>query len=125
MARVTGIGGVFFTCKDPEKTVSWYREKLGLDIGEYGFCAFEWRSKDGVEAQTVWTPFPADTDYFGPSGSSVMINYTVDNLDEFLTELKAKGVRIDDERQEYDYGRFAWVYDDEGKKIELWEPRKA
>lgn len=123
MAKVTGIGGVFFKSKDPEKIRHWYSKKLGLNTDKYG-TSFEWRqSRDpNQKGFTVWGPFSADTEYFNPSEKEFMINLRVDNLRELLDELKDQEVQIIGEIQEYEYGLFTHIIDPEGTKIELWEP---
>ena len=126
MKRVTGIGGIFFKANDPTSLKQWYSDHLGIDAGEYG-ATFEWRDKDdpSQEGQTAWSPFPHDTKYFDPSKSSFMINYRVADLDGLLNTLRAAGVTVDDRVENYDYGRFAWISDPEGNRIELWEPNSA
>ena len=121
--KVTGIGGIFFTCKDPEKVKDWYRDKLGLVTNEYG-SVFEFRSAEKPESKgyLVWSPFPDDTQYFQPSPRPFMINYRVENIEELVHELRASGVEICDEIASYDYGKFVHIMDPEGNKIELWEP---
>ena len=118
-----GIGGVFFKSADHGQLRSWYADHLGIDHGSHG-TAFKWRAADQpeVERATAWSIFPAASTYFDPSESRFMINYIVDNLDAILAKLAASGVRIDPKREDYEYGRFAWIYDPEGNKIELWEP---
>lgn len=119
MKRVTGIGGVFFKCKDPKKVTNWYQEHLGLDTNPYG-ATFEWyESPDSSsKAQTQWTPFPEDSNYFD---KDIMINYRVENLEVLVDELKKEGVTIVDEIESYDYGKFVHILDLEGNKIQLWE----
>lgn len=126
MKKVTGIGGVFFKSQDPASLKEWYRTHLGIDAGEYG-ATFSWRETDdsSKEGQTVWSPFPKDTKYFDPSSAPFMINYRVADLDSLLKELRAAGVTVDDRVETYDYGRFGWVMDPEGNRIELWEPGTA
>ncbi len=119
MARVTGIGGVFFKTRDRAALIAWYKEHLGLDPSEHGSVAFQWSDPGGV---TVWGPFDHDTDYFDPSSAPFMINYRVDDLDGLLAKLRAAGVTVDDKVEEYDYGRFGWIMDPEGNRLELWEP---
>ena len=122
---VTGIGGVFFRTEDAASMRDWYREMLGLDIDEsFGGTVFHWRSADGGDehGQTLWAPFAADSSYFEPGTASFMINYRVSDLDALLTHLAARGVRRVGEIEAHPYGRFAWVLDPEGRKIELWEP---
>jgi len=128
MQRATGIGGIFFKCDDPEKMYQWYEKHLGLKRTPDGAVMFEWRQKDKDEAEpgmTVWSLFPRSSSYFDPSRASFMINYRVENLDALLEALRAEGVEIDPKREDYDYGRFAWIMDPEGNRIELWEPPKA
>ncbi|HEX9341048.1 MAG TPA: VOC family protein [Thermoplasmata archaeon] len=125
-ARVTGIGGIFFTAKDPAGMVEWYREHLGIHI-EDSVALFTWRGgKDGrAQGHTVWSIFPADTKYFGEDGASFMINYRVKDLDEVLASLQAEGVEVARNVEDSEYGRFRWITDSEGNRIELWEPPKT
>lgn len=113
--RVVGIGGIFFRSHDPEKLAAWYHEHLGIPPGGGSEL---WETQQGI---VVFAPFKKDTEYY-PKEQSVMVNFRVTDLDGLLVELKGKGVRIDDKRQDEAYGRFAWIYDIEGNKIELWEP---
>ncbi|XLS29561.1 VOC family protein [Flavobacteriaceae bacterium M23B6Z8] len=121
--RVTGIGGVFFTSENPQKLKEWYKERLGLPVDQYG-CSFKWRPENDPEkiAMTQWSPFEAKTSYFEPSTKNFMLNYRVENLVELLKILKEEGVTIVGEMEEYEYGKFGWIMDPEGNKIELWEP---
>lgn len=121
--RVIGIGGIFFKSPDHARLRSWYAENLGIDHGEHGRM-FQWRPADGTEPEriTIWSIFPGSSTYFGPSDSGFMINYIVDDLDAMLRKLEKSGARIDPKRDDHDYGRFAWVYDPDGNKIELWQP---
>lgn len=123
MKRVTGIGGVFFKCKDPDKVKDWYNKHLGLKTDQWG-TNFEWRESDNseVKGHTQWSPFTDDTKYFEPSQKDFMINYRVENLVELIEELKNEGVTVVDEIETYDYGKFVHILDVEGNKIELWEP---
>ncbi len=123
MKRVTGIGGLFFKCKDPEKTKSWYKDHLGIHSDQYG-AMFHWRQASGPEKPgcTVWNPFQEKSDYFAPSEKSFMFNYRVHDLEKLLVLLKEEGVQIVGEMESYDYGKFAWIMDPDGHKIELWEP---
>ena len=126
MQRVTGIGGIFFKSSEPKKLYGWYEKHLGIKSDLNSGAMFKWR-EDGdptQEGMTVWAIFPRDTKYFGPSPAPFMLNYRVENLDELLAALRAEGVEIDPKREDYDYGRFAWIFDPEGNKIELWEPPK-
>jgi predicted enzyme related to lactoylglutathione lyase len=118
--RVQGIGGVFFRSRDPEALAAWYAQHLGIDIDpSYGGASFP--GADGT--YTVWSSFPADTDYFGESGQGFMVNYRVGDLDAMLQQLRSAGVRVDDDVEDSDSGRFAWAYDLEGNRFELWQPR--
>ncbi len=122
MKRVTGIGGIFFKSDNPDKLCEWYREHLGIASNENGSATFHWRKQS--ERFTVWSPFPADTDYFAPSKKAFMINFQVENLDDLLAALKREGVDVDPRVENYDYGKFGWIMDPEGNRIELWEPKK-
>jgi predicted enzyme related to lactoylglutathione lyase len=126
MQKVTGIGGVFFKADDPESMYQWYEKHLGIKR-EHGYVAFKWRGHTDAEEDgvTTWSIFKRDSKYFDPSTSQMMVNYRVDDLDGLLEALKAEGVRIDPKREDADYGRFAWIFDPEGNKIELWEPPKG
>lgn len=125
MKKVTGIGGIFFKCKDPSQLREWYQTHLGIESNEYG-ASFEWRENDDPQktGMTQWSPFPQSTQYFAPSEKEFMINYRVENLEELVAELKNKGVTLLDEIAVYDYGKFVHILDAEGNKIELWEPPK-
>jgi len=126
MAKVTGIGGIFFKSKDPVGLMNWYAEKFGIKAEEdWTGTQFDWRDKDKPEevASTVFSPFNSDTDYFGESTSEFMINLRVDNLAVMLDQLRAAGCRVDEKTEEMEgLGKFGWAYDPEGRKIELWEP---
>lgn len=119
--RVTGIGGVFFKSDNPAALRDWYNKHLGLNTDNYG-CTFWWKDKQGNDASTQWSPFAADTNYFEPSHKQFMQNFRVYDLDNLLASLKDEGVTIIGEPQAYDYGKFGWIVDPEGNKIELWEP---
>ena len=119
MARVTGVGGVFFRAADPAATVAWYRDHLGIEPeAEYPVATLRW---SGGET-TVWAPFEADTDYFGPSGQQFMVNYRVDDVDALVATLRAAGVETADEVLDSENGRFAWAVDLDGRRFELWQP---
>jgi catechol 2,3-dioxygenase-like lactoylglutathione lyase family enzyme len=122
--RVIGVGGVFFKSADRDRLHSWYADNLGMMPGADGF-KFKWRAHDvqEIEHRTTWSVFPRESTYFDPSRAPFMINYIVDDLDAILAKLAAHGASIDPKREDYDYGRFAWIYDPDGNKIELWEPR--
>lgn len=123
MKKVTGIGGIFFKCKDPKKMTEWYQKHLGLNTNPYG-ATFEWyQSADSTtKASTQWTPFAETTKYFEPSTKDFMINYRVENLAELVEQLKKEGVTIVDKIESYDYGKFIHIMDAEGNKVQLWEP---
>ncbi len=124
MKRVTGIGGVFFKAKAQQpQLLEWYEKHLGISAHpEYG-TQFSWRDADNPEktGSTAWSIFKAESKYFD---QPYMINYRVDNLDELLKALEAEGVQIDPKRDSSEYGKFAWITDPEGNRIELWEPPK-
>ena len=119
--RVTGIGGVFFKTTNPTETKEWYKNHLGFNTDDYG-CSFWWKDTEGKDAMTQWSPFPKDTTYFKPSEKEFMMNFRVHNLVELLETLKEEGVTIIGEIQEFEYGKFGYVMDLDGNKIELWEP---
>ena len=119
--RVTGLGGFFFKAKDPDKVKKWYNEHLGLNTDRYG-CTFWWKDKEGNDCSTQWSPMNEDTDYYKPSEQPFMMNFRVENLEELLKTLKEEGVQVVGEMETYDYGKFGWIMDPEGNKIELWEP---
>lgn len=123
MKKVTGIGGIFFKCKDAAKLKDWYQKHLGLNTNQYG-ATFEWYEGDDntKRAQTQWSPFNETTKYFEPSAKEFMINYRVENLEALVEELKKEGVTVVDEIESFDYGKFVHIIDLEGNKIELWEP---
>ena len=123
MKRVTGIGGIFFKSENPDRLYAWYEKHLGIQRAPDGSGAiFPWRGADGnADGMTVSSIFPQSTKYFDRSPSPFMINYCVENLAALLEELKKEGVTIDPHREDYDYGRFAWIMDPDGNRIELWE----
>ena len=123
MKRVTALGGIFFTCKNPEAVREWYRVHLGLNTDQYG-SSFEWRHADDPDKKgyTVWSTFKEDTKYFAPSEKPFMFNFRVENLEELLKQLNAEGIEQIGEMQVYEYGKFAHIIDLEGNKIELWQP---
>lgn len=127
MKRVTGIGGIFFKSQDPSNLRQWYQEHLGIDITEWGGAIFNWRDAENSEQKglTVWSIFPATTDYFDPSDKPFMINYRVDNLDELLAQLRQEGVQVEDKIVEEENGRFSWILDPEGNRLELWQPAQG
>ncbi|MFT3933836.1 MAG: VOC family protein [Chitinophagaceae bacterium] len=123
MKKVTGIGGVFFKCKDANKMKEWYKKNLGVDAGPYG-ASFEWmRTEDPTKKGTTqWSLFNDTTKYFEPSSKDFMINYRVENLEALVEELKKEGVTIVDKIEASDFGKFVHIIDPEGNKVELWEP---
>lgn len=122
--KVTGIGGIFFKCKDPKKMNEWYKNHLGFNTTDYG-VTFEWyEDKNGTkEGQTQWSTFSETTKFFEPSTKDFMINYRVADLEALVEELKKEGVTIVDKIESYDYGKFVHIIDMEGNKIQLWEPK--
>ena len=120
--RVTGIGGVFFKTENPEKMKDWYQKHLGIQSDQYGGL-FKWRDYEDKEkiCTTAWSPFNKNSDYFNPSNKEYMFNYRVENLVELLKVLKKEGVEVVGEIETYEYGKFGWIIDPEGRKIELWE----
>jgi predicted enzyme related to lactoylglutathione lyase len=123
MKKVTGIGGIFFKCKDPDAMKNWYNQHLGLTTDQYG-TTFEWRLADDNSKKgfSQWSPFKETTTYFAPSTKDFMINYRVENLEELVAELKKSGIEITDSIETFEYGKFIHIMDPEGNKIELWEP---
>ncbi|WP_424492980.1 VOC family protein [Salinimicrobium sp. GXAS 041] len=119
--RVTGIGGIFFKTKDPNAVKDWYNKHLGLNTDQWG-CTFWWKDENGNKCSTQWSPFKEDTTYFEPSKKEFMMNFRVENLEELLEVLKEEGVEVMDEIQKVEEGKFGWIMDPEGNKIELWEP---
>ena len=121
--KVTGIGGIFFKCKDPKKMREWYKINLGLNTNAYG-AVFEWRQGADTTKKGFlqWSPFNEKTKYFEPSTKDFMINYRVDNIEELVDQLKMGGVIIVDKIETVEYGKFVHIMDIEGNKIELWEP---
>ena len=122
--KVTGIGGIFFFSDDPKETRQWYAQNLGLEINEYSSSSFEFRDIDKPEeiGSLQWCPFKKGSDYFAPSKKEFMINYRVDNLGEMIAQLREGGVEIIRGPESHENGRFAWILDPEGNKVELWEP---
>lgn len=119
MAKATGVGGVFFKARDPKALAAWYAAHLGITQADHGALMFEGPETAGT---TVFSPFPLETKYFGDGPQQHMINFRVDDLDALLKQLEGAGVRIDPKREDYGYGRFAWIWDPEGNRIELWQP---
>ena len=125
MNRVIGIGGVFFKSKDPETLRAWYQKHLGIDSEKWG-AVFHWDSPE-IKAQnkefaTAWNPFPENTKYYAPSEKPFMINYIVEDLVKLVEVLETEGIELVGDMQDGDFGKFAWIMDPEGNKIELWQP---
>jgi len=124
MERVTGIGGIFFKARNPKRLQAWYKKHLGIDVQEWGGTAFNWTDAEGkpVGGMTIWSTFPSDTDLFAPSTAPFMVNYRVADVRALLELLRKEGCEVLDKFEESEYGRFGWVIDPEGNKVELWEP---
>lgn len=125
MRRVTGIGGIFFKADDAPALRAWYQRHLGIDIDQaYGYAAFAWTDQDGkpTGGTTILSIAPSDTKQFAPSDARFMVNYRVEDLHALVSALKAEGCNVLDKIDESEYGKFAWVIDPEGNKVELWQP---
>ena len=122
--RITGIGGVFFKAKDPKALAAWYRDVLGMPVQSWGGAALHYDAQNHPAA-AAWSAFAASSNYFAPSTAPFMVNYTVDDMDAIVARLKAKNVEILKRDDSDDNGRFTWVVDPEGNKVELWEPKRA
>ena len=124
MGRVTGIGGIFFQAKDPMMLRAWYKEHLGIDVQDWGGTAFSWVDEDGnpVGGTTIWSIASAESGDFAPSKSSFMINYRVDDLASLLQSLREEGCEVLERTEDSELGKFGWVMDPEGNKLELWQP---
>ncbi len=126
MQRVTGIGGIFIKARDRQALLAWYRDHLGIDVQDWGGAVFRWQTPERPEPEgsTSWCVFDAaaEPDYFAPSKAGFMLNFRVDNLDALLPVLRAEGCDVDPKTDASEFGKFAWVMDPEGNRIELWEP---
>ena len=123
MKRVTGIGGIFFKARDPAALAEWYRVHLGLDIEAWGGAVFRWADDSPAgTGTTIWSPFKDDTTYFAPGTAPFMVNFRVADLHALLAALRAEGCQVIDKVEESEYGKFGWVVDPEGHKLELWQP---
>jgi predicted enzyme related to lactoylglutathione lyase len=122
---VTGIGGIFFQAADPKALAGWYKAHLGLDVTDWGGALFHWGGEGSPPGVTVWSPFAKDTDYMRPGTASFMVNFRVDDLDALLAALRAEGCNVLDNTERSGQGKFGWVIDPEGNKVELWEPPAA
>jgi predicted enzyme related to lactoylglutathione lyase len=126
MQKVRGIGGVFFKAVDPKALSAWYRDVLGFSVEVWGGAVFPWDALKGDDgAATVWSPFSADSSYFSPSQKPFMFNFVVEDLDAMLAQARAAGAAVEDKILDEDNGRFGWLMDPEGNRIELWQPRKC
>ena len=120
MAQVTGVGGIFFKSRDPQALSAWYAQHLGFKVEEFGGVQFyDDNARPGF---TLWSPFKQDTKYFEPGTKDFMINFRVDDLHALLAQLRAAGVEVDAKVDESEYGRFGWIMDPDGNRVELWEP---
>jgi len=125
MKRVTGIGGIFFSAKDPKALGAWYKDHLGIDVQEWGgqvMSTFDWTEADGTKGTTVWSVHPVGAKNLAGSKAPFMVNYRVDDLDGLLEALRAEGCEVLEKADDSEYGKFGWVMDPEGNKIELWQP---
>ena len=124
MKRVTGIGGIFFKAKDAPALRAWYQQHLGIDVQDWGGAAFTWADADGnpTGGMTVWSVSPQESKQFAPSTASFMVNYRVEDVHALIAALKAEGCNVLEKVEDSEYGKFGWVIDPEGNKIELWQP---
>jgi predicted enzyme related to lactoylglutathione lyase len=124
MKRVTGIGGIFFKAKDAPALRAWYKQHLGIDVQDWGGAAFTWADADGnpTGGMTVWSVSPQESKQFAPSTASFMVNYRVEDVHALIAALKAEGCNVLEKVEDSEYGKFGWVIDPEGNKIELWQP---
>ena len=124
MKRVTGIGGIFFKAKDAPALQAWYKRHLGIDVQEWGGAAFTWTDSEGKPAggTTIWSIGAEEGDHFAPSKAPFMINYRVDDLHALLAQLRSEGCDVDTKVDESEFGKFGWVNDPDGNKLELWQP---
>ena len=122
MKRVVGVGGIFFKARDPEALRAWYKAHLGIDVQVWGGTTFPWDKPNGM---TVWSIFPESSENFAPSKSSFMVNYVVEDLNAVLDALRSEGCDVDSKVDDSEYGKFGWVMDPEGNRIELWQPPES
>jgi predicted enzyme related to lactoylglutathione lyase len=124
MRRVTGIGGIFFKAKDPKAMQAWYKRHLGIDVQDWGGAAFSWADADGkpTGGTTAWCIMPSEGDAFAPTKAPFVVNYRVADLHALLKALREEGCNVLDKTDDSEYGKFGWVMDPEGNKVELWEP---
>ncbi len=124
MARVVGIGGIFIKSPQPDVLKAWYRTHLGMDIQDWGGMAFQWQTPErpAPDGSTIWSVFDATSTYFAPSTAPFMVNYRVEDLHAVLKALREEGCTVDDKTEESEFGKFGWVMDPDGNRVELWEP---
>src|SRR4029453_4455945 len=124
MRRVTGIGGIFMSAKDPKALCDWYKKHLGIDVQDWGGAAFTWTDSEGnpTKGTTIWSVGPADGNHFAPSKSTFMVTYRGENLEALLKVLRGEGCNVLEKTDDSEYGKFGWVMDPEGNKVELWQP---
>lgn len=122
VGRITGVGGIFFKSKDPKALAAWYRDVLGIPVEDWGGAALKYAAP-GHPPMVVWSPFPQDSDYFAPSDKPFMINFAVDDMDAYLARLEKKDVKVLKHDDADPNGKFAWIMDPDGNKIELWQPK--
>lgn len=124
ITRVTGVGGIFIKAHDPEVMKAWYRDRLGIDVQSWGGTSLQWHKPEAPtpDGCTVWSVFNHTSDYFAPSTAPFMVNYRVADLHALLAALRAEGCQVMEKVEESEYGKFGWVMDPEGNKVELWEP---
>ncbi len=127
MERVIGLGGIFFKSSDKKSLAEWYKKHLGLSVDDWGGVIFPWATlaQKNEKAYTVWSPFSNDSSYFAPSDKPFMLNFVVKDLTALLEALRKEGVQVMDKTDESEFGKFGWILDPEGNKIELWEPPVA
>ena len=124
MRRVTGVGGIFISAKDPTSLCAWYKKHLGIDVQDWGGAAFTWTDSEGnpTGGTTAWSIGPADGKHFAPSKSTFMVNYRVEDLAALLNALREEGCDVLEQTDDSEYGKFGWVMDPEGNRVELWQP---
>lgn len=122
MDRVTGIGGIFFKASDPRALAEWYRVHLGLPVEPWGGAAIRWGTAENPSGTTIWSPHPSDSSNFEPGKASFMVNFRVADLDALLSALRLEGCNVLEQVDDSEYGKFGWVIDPEGNKVELWQP---
>lgn len=122
MKRVTGIGGIFFQAQDPQALRAWYQRHLGIAVQEWGGAVFNWGDEQGNGGSTIWALHPSQSENFAPGRANFMINYRVADLSALLAALRAEGCEVMEQTEEGEFGKFGWVIDPEGNKLELWQP---